>query len=245
MGRKPILNLRLRVMPLVLVVTALAFLMSPAAVSPFAPQAALACNEPPANHCWGVDRWTNTPTYGGGIAYINTTNLSVGDSCTQFANSEMWVGTNYDPSPSGSSGGWWIEEGVRKGLNCGAGPWWFWAEEQGNPSGLRFHLDVPVSLSTTYIAKIDYTGGNSWEIVRGSTVIATQGATPCCTKFLQAGGELDTNSAYVYGEANGLQKKLNGSWNYDWAGGLVADGSWSTTWYTTGKDLIYSFCCVH
>jgi hypothetical protein len=77
--------------------------------------------------------------------------------------------------------------------------------------------------------------------------MGTQGGTPCCTKHLRVGGEDNTNSAYVNGEAYGLQKKITGGWSYDWGGTPVSIGpgsTWSAFWLATGKDLFYSVCCV-
>jgi hypothetical protein len=55
--------------------------------------------------------------------------LAVGDQCHQFADTEIWVSTNYDPGVS--SVGWWDEEGATHGVHadgsCGNGYQWFWA----------------------------------------------------------------------------------------------------------------------
>lgn len=119
---------------------------------------AFACSE--SSHCYGYVYWnTGSSTYTGGIGYLFASRLSVPNGSTARANHEMWVATNNDPNF-----GTWVEEGIKYGLgpdgqNHGLTIFW----EEHNTLG-QFAAIYPqsASLNTTYIAKISYSGSDSW-----------------------------------------------------------------------------------
>jgi hypothetical protein len=203
------------------------------------------CTDP---HCYGIAGWLDTPTFDGAIAYIDTTQLSVGSQCTQLATSELWVGTNYEANPPFSH---FVEEGVLHGIHangaCGSGYQWFWASNTGGTYAQHFPSGYPVTLGTTYITKIAYmgTGSISYGAYRNGTLVGSVG-TACCTKWLETGGESTTYSVTASGDASTLQKELpDGTWTYDWSGAsLQSTGPWVTVWQHVSKEISYSACCV-
>jgi hypothetical protein len=111
-------------------------------------------------HCYGTAPWFGTPTFNGGLAYIDTTQLNIGDQCNEFATSELWVGTAYDANDTH-----WVEEGVNHGEHnngvCGSGYEWFWASSLAGAYAEHYPSGFPVSLGTTYVTKIQYQGTGS------------------------------------------------------------------------------------
>lgn len=208
------------------------------------------------DHCWGIERWTNTASLDGALSYITTRSLHVPDYCTQFATSEMWIGTNHTTTPSAS---WWIEEGVSYGKNydpnagrCAGGtsPYWFWADSKG-PNTYREHSFTagPPSFGTTYVVKIETVAPGVYYAYRNGNWVGTSNS-PCCTRWLEAGGETTANSTTADGEANYLQKKSSsGAWTYDWGTdptfpkSIGPSSPWAAWWWTAGKYLAYQACC--
>jgi hypothetical protein len=192
-------------------------------------------------HCYGTAPWFGTPTFNGGLAYIDTTQLNIGDQCNEFATSELWVGTAYDANDTH-----WVEEGVNHGEHnngvCGSGYEWFWASSLAGAYAEHYPSGFPVSLGTTYVTKIQYqgTGSQAYGAYRNGTLVGTVG-TACCTKVLDVGIESDTTSVHAAGEASALQKQLTtGTWTYDWTGATpFATGPMYSIWVTTSKDLEY------
>lgn len=193
--------------------------------------------------CYGIAVWSSTPTFDGALAYINTTQLSIGDQCAQFATSELWVGTAYDTSMTQ-----WVEEGAVHGIHqnfsCGSGYEWFWASQINGSYVEHYPSGYPVTLGTTYVTKIQYqgTGSIAYAPYRNGNLVGTVG-TACCTKWLEVGGESNTTSVHASGDASALQKQLtDGTWTYDWGGATLfstPSGPWTASWVTPSKELAY------
>jgi hypothetical protein len=192
-------------------------------------------------HCYGDAAWVSTPTFDGGLAYINTGQLYVGDQCTELVTSEIWVGTAYD-----ANFGHYVEEGATHGVHangaCGSGYQWFWASTLGGAYAEHYPSGFPVSLNTPYVTKVQYqgTGSQAYGAYRNGTLAGYVG-TACCTKVLEVGGETSTTAVQELAEASALQKELSdGTWTYDWGGAtLHQTGPMYSAWITTSKDLTY------
>ena len=116
----------------------------------------------------------------------------------------------------------------------------------GNLIYHEYYPNLTTYANTDYWARIYYTGNDTWSIGRDDTWGAYHTSNPCCTKGLEVGEEVATDSATVQARAYDLQKKLgDGSWSYNWANALQATGGASVWWNTLYSDLGYSFCCVY
>jgi hypothetical protein len=173
-------------------------------------------------HCYGTVRWTNSPDYYGGIAALQVTRLEQSNTPTvntgDFADQEMWVGTN-----AAAAGTYWVEDGIARGWpqSAGAGIFWFWADNRPC-CGYAEHdfLDI-IRTSTTYTAKINYIGNNSWNVYRDGNLLSpgTSVSNPAPSNFLESGLEVTNTNAHVNGTGASLQKRSAGgtSWSYGWS----------------------------
>jgi hypothetical protein len=200
--------------------------------------------------CHGTDLWTYTPTFNGAVDHIYTSALQVGDACNQFATSEMWVGTNYVPDISTHT--WFIEDGLIHGLSAispGCQSYaWFINEIKSDPNVTNAFIYPGFGLNVEHVAKVQYLGTGSIEYgaYRDGTLLFRYSGTPCCTKMLEAGGEADTLSTTVHGEARALQKEVDSNYTYGWGGSFRLQGPFydPTTWIDPGTHFAYDACCV-
>jgi len=186
------------------------------AVSP-----AFGCSQ--GSHCYGTVRWLSSPDYYGGVAALQVARLEQSNTPTvdtgDFANQEMWVGTN------GSGGGaYWVEDGMSRGYpqSAGAGIYWFWADNRPCCGYFEHDFIVTIRTSTTYNAKINFIGNNSWNVYRDGNLLSpgTSTSNPAPSNFLESGLEATNTNAHVNGTGAALQKRSAGgsSWSYGWSG---------------------------
>jgi hypothetical protein len=226
-----------------LVVAIALFALGPKDI-PGTPAVAFACDF--TSHCHGATRWSPANSNDAAIAAITTYDLGVGDQCTEAATSELWEGTD-------SAGfTYWVESGAEHGehndLSCGSGLQWFWADNRPT-YGYNEHYTGTFTLNTKYTVKIAFDGCSygvcTWEIDRNGSNVGFSNSNPCCSTAMQAGAETTTNSVYDYGEATGLQKRINGTWSYNWPGAAVYNPeSFFSMTGTPSSDEFYYHCCT-
>lgn len=207
---------------------------------------AYACTQ--SVHCYGTVRWVNSPDYYGGIASLQVTRLEQSNTPTvntgDFADQEIWVGTN-----GNGAGDYWVENGMGRGWpqSAGAGIYWFWADKRPCCAYAEHDFLDIIRTSTTYVAKINYIGNNSWNVYRDGTqlVPGTSVSNPPPSHFLQSGLEVTNTNAHVNGTGAALQKRSAGgtSWSYGWAANPFyqspAFAQWTpTTSQTNFQDYI-------
>lgn len=165
---------------------------------------------------------------------MNASRLSVSNPNSQWVTHEMWVAT-------GTPGFQWVEAGLAHGLVNGVnrGRSFFWAERNSFGSYAE-HFVQNVSLSTTYVTKISYSGSGSWGIyLNGSQVGGTSHNHGASAQRLDTGLEAHTSDALVTATSTELQKRLgdNSTWNYDWPGSIVQTEGAQAGWGTYGKSM--------
>lgn len=193
---------------------------------------AVACSG--ASHCYGYASWDPPTTYTGGLASLNASRLSVSNPSSTWINHEMWVTT------SAAGANQWVEAGLTHGLIDGTnyGRAFFWAEYNTSGSYAE-HFVQNIALSTTYVAKISYSGSGSWGIyLNGNQVGGSSHDHGSYTGRLQVGGETLTDNAQLEAIATNLQKRGadNSSWSYDWGGSIYQAGM-QAGWGTYAKSM--------
>jgi hypothetical protein len=80
---------------------------------------------------------------------------------------------------------------------------------------------VTIRTSTTYYAKINYIGNNSWNVYRDGSLLVpgTSVSNPPPSHYLASGLEATNTNAHVNATGAALQKRSAGgsSWSYGWA----------------------------
>jgi hypothetical protein len=211
----------------------IAALFAAVAIGGAMPATALACSS--TSHCYGLVDYDPSGTYTGGMAYLNASRLSVTNPNAAWVNHEMWVTTNSNPNAYE-----WAEAGLTHGVVAGVnhGRSYFWAE-QNTAGSYAEHFVQNISLGTTYIAKISYSGSGSWGIyLNGSRVGGTSSNHGSVSGLLQTGGELITDNAQLTATSTNLQKRGsdNSTWSYDWPGSIIQSGI-QAGWGTYGKSM--------
>jgi hypothetical protein len=162
------------------------------------PVAATSCSFP---HCYGVVDWVGAPQNSGAVATISTTCLSGPNDVNNFADEEIWEGTNNDPN-----GGSWVEEGLSYGEINGqarGGPFWFWADQRPGYNYFEHYVST-ASYGTNYVAKIKYNGSSSWGVYRGATLLGSSTPNPAWSQYMATGIE-ETNDTYsISGQSSAL-----------------------------------------
>lgn len=138
-----------------------------------------------------------------------------------FVDQEMWVGTNAD-----GTGTYWVEDGISRGWpqSASAGIYWFWADNRPCCGYFEHDFLVAIRTSTTYTAKINFIGNDSWNVYRDGNLLSpgTSVSNPAPSNFLQSGLEATNTNAHVNGTGTSLQKRSAGgtSWSYGWSGAV-------------------------
>jgi hypothetical protein len=182
---------------------------------------AFGCSQ--GSHCYGTVRWRFSPNYYGGVAALQVARLEQSDTPTvntgDFVDQEMWVGTNAD-----GTGAYWVEDGMSRGWpqSASAGIYWFWADNRPCCSYFEHDFLVTIRTSTTYTAKINFIGNNSWNVYRDGNLLSpgTSTSNPAPSNYLESGLEATNTNAHVNGTGGSLQKRSAGgtSWSYGWSG---------------------------
>jgi hypothetical protein len=173
------------------------------AVMAISVESAFGCTQ--SADCHGTVRWLSTPDYYGAIAALQVTRLEQSNTPTvntgDFADQEMWVGTN-----GNAAGDYWVENGMARGWpqSAGAGIYWFWADKRPCCAYAEHDFLDIIRTSTTYTAKINYIGNNSWNVFRDGTQLVPG---------------TSVSNPHVNGTGASLQKRSAGgaSWSYGWA----------------------------
>jgi hypothetical protein len=182
--------------------------------------------------------YLNTTQYHGGIAYIQTNRLSVPDPSSEIATSEMWMASDdsldlYLFTEEGATVG--PINGVNHGFT------WFWAEVRPNKGYDEHYPGISISYSSTYIAKITWSGNDTWGIYKDGNWIANSTSQPCCARSMAAGLESGDSAGHAGGYVSGLQKKsTSDQWSYNWYGNLAADLPAAAVWGTQYASMYYS-----
>ena len=182
---------------------------------------AFGCSQ--SSHCYGTVVWTSTPDYYGGLAALQVSRLEQSDTPNvntgDFASQEIWVGTN-----GSNNGSYWVENGMSRGSpqSAGAGIYWFWADNRPCCGYFEHDFLDTIRTSTTYNAKINYIGNNSWNVYRDGNLLSpgTSTSNPPPSHYLESGLEVTNTHAHVNGTGASLQKRSAGgsSWSYGWSG---------------------------
>jgi hypothetical protein len=145
----------------------------------------LVAASPAGADSWATGRWSNSPPDYGSYGVLNFSCLYSPNPTTNFADDEMWQGTD-----SSGSGGYWVEQGGSYGAPVGASRYWFWADN--TPSfGYQEHDSAAgsASLNTNYDVEFDYNGSNEWLVWHQGSILGTSTSNPPNGNYLQAGGE--------------------------------------------------------
>jgi len=160
------------------------------------------------------------PQNDAGIATINLSILNVPNVCSDVGVAAFWTSIN-----SSSSFDFWIEEGITKGRHadgtCGNGVQHYWADRRPNQTYFEHYPGGTVSWNTDYAMRVEYVGGNQWQIKRNGNLVGTSVNAPCCSNALQVGAESHQNSITISGTGTGLQKRIGGTWSYNWPGAFL------------------------
>jgi hypothetical protein len=201
---------------------------------------ARACTQ--SSHCYGIVLWTSTPDYYGGIAALQASRLEQSNTPTvntgDFANQEMWVGTN-----GSNSGSYWVEDGMSRGYpqSASAGIYWFWADNRPCCGYAEHDFLVTIRTSTTYTAKINYIGNNSWNVYRDGGLLSpgTSTSNPPPAHYLSSGLEATNTNAHVNATGAALQKRSAGgsSWSYGWSATPFYNSPAFSQWTSSPTDF--------
>lgn len=204
----------------------LAFIAVAIVVASVGATTASACST--AAHCYGILDWAPSGSYDGAIAYLTATRLTTSAPASRFVDHEMWVNTDSAA---------WVEAGLTHGAINGVnhGRAFFWAE-QNTVGSYAEHFVQTISLGTTYIAKISYSGSGRWGVYLNGTNLGASSANHSATTFdLQTGAELEANDDIVSGTMGSLQKRAAsaGTWSYNWPSTNFVQNSPATAGWTT------------
>lgn len=204
------------------------------------PGVASACVfSPTSAHCYGSAIWSTAGTYAGGLSNVKASRLTVPSGASNFATSELWIGTNN--WTGGSSGQSWVEEGIER--NEAGQLYWFWAEQSPQTPFARHVTSLAVSLDTVYEAKSTYNNGNKYAVYRnGSFVSNTTTTHALYTHYFSSGTESTSNSNQITGTATGFQKKgASGTWSFNWGGATIRqDAPVIASWITQYASMSFS-----
>jgi len=215
------------------------------------PEAAAAAScapetNPTNDHCYAIAQWNNIGyNYEGAYGEIKPHCLYSSSTANgNFVSQEMWEGTD-----SNGNGSTWIEEGAIYSPSLR----WFWANFYPGASQVYVYYQGPsVSLDTTYLAQMYYTGNKDWEILatpQGQStwdLQATAHYQPLYTNALSAGTEYTTGGDRTVGSASDLQYQRTDSTMGDWWNASpVAEGPshYATATMPSANEVDWSSQC--
>jgi hypothetical protein len=187
----------------------------------------LATSCTPTSHCYGVAIWTNSPSNTGNYVYIDSICLSGPNDNTNFADEELWEGTNNSTNLA-----YWVETGLSYGEINGVpegGPYWFWADNRPNGGGYHEHYYAKAANNVSYLLEIFYISNNQWYVYDNNVHVGTSSSNPPGSRSMETGEEF-TNSTYsIKGSSSDMSWfDASGGNHFQWTYG----GSSSYVYYT-------------
>jgi hypothetical protein len=216
----PAINWRRRALLLTAVVSSA--LVGVAATAPS--HATAAASQTCGSDCHGATRWDPAVDNTGAIAFISTSRLSIVDPCTQTAYNTLWEGTANSVSFAD-----WIENGIHVGMHfdgtCGNGVQFYWADKRPGHPYEEHYTGGAVGFNQDYAFRILHVEASRWEVARNGSPIGYSDENPCCSLAVQAGAESHQDTVSEAGRAFALQKRIDGSWSYNWTTAVFYDAT--------------------
>jgi len=209
--------------PLVRDLTSPTGVITAAGLVGLAPSAMAADCDPDQGHCYAFVRTADNSTYTGVNGRIRYS--CMGDPKSMITQ-QLWISTD------GSTA--WVEVGVYRGVIAGGAgsvskPTYFWGRKY-NADGAGIYQTWTAGRApgdtNLGVAITRNSGGYTWQVFRGSTVIGSANSPGNSMDWVGGGGESVHRSDNNNGAVSNLQVKRNGS---DWIRTLGSKYSWYRT----------------
>jgi hypothetical protein len=210
-------------------------------IIPAASAASAACS--PSNHCFAVAENLNGATNHGIYGKIYVHCLYQPNDGT-FATNEMWDVDN--------SNNYWEEVGIVSGAtdNGYLDRHWFWDDSRPGGGYHQHNSSVQANLDTSYRAKIEFQGNDTWYIYGNGNYSRFGTSTSQSATLIrnEAGTEYTSeasNGIRNQGNVGDLQRKSSGNTWYSWGSNAapVATGYINASYFNSSSTVSWTGPC--